>query len=101
MRVTTNNIPRPLIDAIQLTDKERKQFDYLDWSKIDDGRDSAWFFRYRGQLYSLDQFMRTESNGDLANAGWQGYHADSMSTGTVVRYCDDTDYVIVGYYVSH
>lgn len=100
MKITTNNVPRAFIDACELTTKEREQFDYLDWPKIDQGEDSATFFRYKGQLYSLDQFMGTEIGGDLAKAGWQGYYADSFFSGVLVKYADDTDYVIVGWYMS-
>lgn len=51
--IRTNNVPRPTIDAYELTDNERKEFDYLKWDKIDAGEDSATFFRFKGQLYDL------------------------------------------------
>jgi hypothetical protein len=88
---TTNHVPRDLIDASQLTDAERDQFDYLNWRAIDDGRDSATFFRYRGDLYDLGTFTRT---GDPY---WHGACPDSMSTATVVHLTDDGERVIVGY----
>jgi hypothetical protein len=99
MKVRTNNVPRPLIDACELTPKEREEFDYLDWRKIDAGLDSATFFHYRGEVHFLGNFMRVEPGGDLAAAGWHGYHGDSFSTGTVVRLVDDEN-VVVGYAIS-
>jgi hypothetical protein len=53
LTVKTNNVPRLLIDAYELSEKERAEFDYLDWQKIDAGEDSATFFRYKGQLFDL------------------------------------------------
>lgn len=90
-RIITNNVPRLLIDAYELTEREREQFDYLDWRAIDAGEDGVTFFRYRGRLYSLSEFMRT----DLA--GWDGIATDSFFSGTVVRFLpDDEDRVVVG-----
>ncbi len=50
IKVITNNVPRDIIDAWQLTPAERCEFDYLDWAAIEHGNDSASFFRYRRQL---------------------------------------------------
>lgn len=107
VRITTNNVPRLLIDSYQLTAKEREEFDYIDWQGVEEGRESATFFRYRGRLYDLGEFQYTGSdhrpagNGDTF-AGWDGYQSDSFFSGIVVRYVkDDTDYVVVGtYYAS-
>ena len=100
IKIRTNNVPRFTIDACELTEAERAEFDYLDWSAIDEGRDSATFFRYRGQLYSLDQFTRTEPGGPLALAGWHGMNADSYSSGTLVRLSDDGESVTVASYLT-
>ena len=91
MKITTNNVPRDLIDACELTDSERKEFDYLDWEAIDEGTDSASFFRYRGTLYSLDQFMR-----DSAPQGWDAGMANSAFSGIIIRLASDNEQVIVG-----
>lgn len=95
-RIITNNHARPLIDAYELTEAERKEFDYLDWDAIDEGEDSASFFRYKGRLYELGEFMRTNDNGDFKE--WDGYSSDSFFSGTLVRYSDDC--VVVGWYWS-
>ena len=39
--IRTNNVPRDLVDAWELSPKERAEFDYIDWQAIEDGRDSA------------------------------------------------------------
>jgi hypothetical protein len=100
MRITTNNVPRPVIGAHELTSAERKQHDYLDWPAIDEGRDSASFFRYKGELHDLGCFMRGGPEG------WDGSEADSFFSATLVRYVHgnpdygDYEYVVVATYVS-
>lgn len=90
VKIITNNVPREIIDAALLTSAEREQFDYLDWPAIDDGTDSASFFRYRGEVYDLGEFMTT----DLP--GWHGCKADSFFSGTLVRITGDGESVVVG-----
>lgn len=89
--IRTNNVPRDLIDAWQLTPKERAEFDYLDWPAIDDGRDSATFFRYKGDLTSLDQVERIPSQSELAGLGWNGQVGWSWSSGLLFKFAPDTD----------
>jgi len=94
MEIVTNNVPRFTIDAFELTPAERADFDYHDWPAIDDGRDSATFFRYRGTLYDLGEFL---SSG--APAGWDGIACDTFFSATLVRLPADDYYgetVVVG-----
>lgn len=95
--IKTNHVPRDLIDGINLTAEEREEFDYHKWPAIDRGDESAEFFRYKGQLHDMSQFVRTSGVGALVN--WQGYSADSAFSGLVVRYVDDGERVIVGWYM--
>jgi hypothetical protein len=97
MKLITNNQPRLLIDAYELTATERTEFDYLDWQAIDQGNDSATFFRYRGRLYDLGEFMRST---DPNLKGWHGYAADSFFSGVVIKLSDDGDYVTVATYLA-
>lgn len=106
IRVITNNVPRLLIDGYDLTPRERGEFDYIDWTGIDAGSESATFFRYRGQLYDLGEFMAnlretggTRQTGDLA--GWDGYMSDTFFSAIVVKFVPgDDDRVIVGLALS-
>jgi hypothetical protein len=106
VKITTNNVPRDVIDAWQLTAKEREEFDYLNWRAIDEGCDSASFVRYKGDLHDLGEFsgdwgiMKGSGLPDSL-AGWHAYRSDSVSTATVIRYVDD-DFgrVVVGYAVA-
>lgn len=100
--VTTNNVPRDVIDASELSAAEREVFDYLDWPSIEEGSESASFFRYRGIIYELGGFMATSTLGTPNAFGkWDGYQSDSFFSGIVVRYVEEFERVVVGtYYVS-
>lgn len=90
MDIITNHQPRHTLDAGELEPTERAEFDYLDWTAIEAGEESALFFRYRGQLYDIGEFQRT----DLP--GWDGIATDTFFSGTVIRLVDDGESVIVG-----
>lgn len=103
IKVITNNVPRDLIAAAQLTESERSEFDYLNWKAIDSGEDSASFFRYRGSLYDLSQFTATPSkSANPEFIGWAGYMSDSYFSGLLIRW-PDTEYetvVVARFYES-
>jgi hypothetical protein len=100
LRITTNNVPRDVIDASELTQAERAEFDHLRWPRIDAGTDSASFVRYRGQLYDLGSFMRTDAGPGSSLEGWDGYAADSAFSGTLIRLVDDGERAVIGSYYS-
>lgn len=98
--VITNNVPRDVIDAWELTPKEREQFDYIDWASIEAGSDSASFVRYKGELYDLGDIMRTESLIPWM-MGWDGYVSNTFLSGILFRYYGlEPDQIIVGRYYS-
>ena len=94
LTVKTNNVPRDLISAFELSSaqysKLREQFDYL----TEDEFDSTVFFKYRGQVYTLSEFMRTE--GDLLAQGWQGILTDTFFSGIVVKIVESCERIVVG-----
>lgn len=106
--IRTNNVPRDLIDAWELSPKERAEFDYIDWQAIEDGRDSATFFRYKGVLYDLGEFQRVHERGGPVCvpfsyspfASWDGYMSDSFFSGLVIRLVDNGERCIVGRYCA-
>ena len=101
--IKTNNVPRDVINAWELTPTQRAEFDYLDWPAIDEGSDSASFVRYRRDLYDLSEFVRiiprsgqlgpigfahpVEDNSPLA--AWDGIRTDSYFSGIVIRWHRD------------
>ena len=101
IEVITDNKPRLIIDGYQLTERERKEFDYIE------NFDFASFVRYKGELYDLGDFMildpRTAGvEPSLRSIGWHGYASDSFFSGIVMKYAEgDDDRVIMGrYYVK-
>lgn len=108
MKIITNNVPRDVLYAHELTPDERKEFDYLDWDKLEKGEDSASFFRYKGQLYDLgDGFESTNQYGRPVSedfVGWDAYQSDSFFSGILIKWAGDGgdryDYIIVGRYYT-
>ena len=84
-RTITNNRPRPILSARDLTETERKEFDY-----IADGEGS--FFRYKGRVYDLGEFTRTLIDG------WDGISADTMFSATLVKFVDDETVIVARAY---
>lgn len=100
LTIKTNNVPRPVIDAYELTDKERQEFDYLDWEAIDNGEDNTQFVRYKGELYDLSQFTFCRDLSAPMNK-WDGYFSDSAFSGILIRHnSNELDYVVVATYYS-
>lgn len=100
IEVTTNHVPRDVIQAYELTEDERKEFDYHDWNAIERGEDSAEFFRYKGELHDLGEFEVWDNPASPTRQNWDGYKADTYFSGMVVRYVDDFERVIVGRYIA-
>lgn len=80
-----------VLDASDLTLEERKEFDYLDWEALEQGRGSASFVRYEGTTYPLNDFSAdwgiTRGTGLPEEfTGWDGYLSDSFFSGVVIRY---------------
>lgn len=94
LSIKTNNVPRDVLYGFALSDKERAEFDYL---SDEDFADHP-FFRFKGQVYDLCEYM--PAVGELLEKGWQGYSSDSYFSGTVIRYTNDHDSVVVGTYFS-
>lgn len=105
-RIITNNQPRPIVDASELTPKEREDFDYLDWDAIERGEDDPSFLRYKGTLYLLNDFSTdwgiTKGTGlPSVFAGWDGYLSETFFSGLVVKFDPDyPEYVIVGTFLT-
>jgi hypothetical protein len=109
LKITTNNVPRDVLSGHDLTEAERAEIDYRDWSVPDDedgnGGD-GWdgrYVRYKGTLYDLDDL---DSRGGGSVAGWDGYKGDSFFSGVVFRYPRDGreidfERVICGTYYQH
>lgn len=93
----SNRQPRWLIGWDQLSEKERAEFDYLDSR---DKQYDASFVRYKGWVYDMSCFMRTEPGSLWHKAGWHGTQHDSAFSGVVIHLTDDSDFVVMGQYRS-
>lgn len=103
MEIITNNVPRNVLQWHELTEKEKKEFDYLD---TQERQEEASFVRYRGWVYDLGEFMRVEPPiaPHAQREGlekWDGYFSDSFFSAVLVRYVvDDYEQVVMGLALS-
>jgi hypothetical protein len=91
--IRTNHHPRDLVTWWDLPESARPDFDYIEG----EDRCSPRLFCYRGDWYDLNQFFPLFDHPDLP---WHGYQGDCYFSGTLVRYCDNFERVIVGSYLS-
>lgn len=83
--IRTNNVPRDIVPAYDLTPKERANYQgCMDEERIDE----CTFVRYHGYPYLFEDFQRLEGTDD-ALKGWDGYHAESFSSGVLVKFAKD------------
>ncbi|MBA3355865.1 MAG: hypothetical protein H0U18_07995 [Pyrinomonadaceae bacterium] len=91
--IITNRQPRNLLSGYELTAAERRELHYIDWTAETSGGD---FFRYKGQIYDVDEFTPAQ---ELFGSYWHGYQSDSFFSGILFRFADEHyDSVIVGRY---
>lgn len=104
LTVTTNNVPRDLLSGWDLTKREREELDYIAPANNLEawGNEVNRFFRYRGNIYDIQEFVRIVPPGGHAGelSKWGGILTDSYFSGIVIRYCDDFERVVVGLALS-
>lgn len=91
MKITTNNQPRDIISWYDLTEKEQKEFDYINTENQID----ALFFRYKGNVYDIGEAVYITSMGD-----WEGIYSQSYFHGVLIKIDPYMESVIVGQYFS-
>lgn len=91
LKIFGNNHLVPIIYGYELSDKEKKEFDYYsDPDKILD----AIFFRYKGQLYDFGEFMRVDlKNSPIEGCPikFHGNHSDTFFSGILISLIDGDD----------
>ena len=95
LTIRTNNVPRGFVYSFELSEEEKKDFDYYNAEELD----NATFFRYRGQVYDLGNFMRFQDRSSPLSK-WDGAAGDSYFSGTLVRLVEDEERIVVGAYYS-
>lgn len=92
MHIITNNEPRNMLYGNELTEKERKEFDYIKPKEFD----HISFIRYRGEIYDLSEFMHIDKDS-IFFKDWNGYIGESYFSGILVKLVEhNTDQVIMG-----
>ena len=99
MKIKCNNKPRQFIYGYELTNKEKKEFDYI----APDELNSHAFVRYKGNVYDVSEFMRVDKYVAVipqhdGGENWHGYTSDSFFSGVLVRFLDDGESVIIATY---
>jgi hypothetical protein len=94
MNITTNNKAREILSFFDLTEKEQDSIK----DNYDSIKESA-FFRYRGDLYDLNDFMCNNQNSSLPSE-WDGYCSDSFFSAVLVKYLECGEELIVGIAIS-
>lgn len=94
LKIITNNVPRDLIFGSELSEKERADFDYF----TDEQLATAYFFRYKGEVYDPGDFQNTDWNQGFDR--WDGYISDTFFSGILIRWCNDYESVVVGRYMT-
>jgi len=104
LEVITDCKRRHVIYHWELTEKEKKEFDYYDFS---DENVNPTFVRYKGNVIDLGEFMRIDENNLFPGPiKWDGYSSDSFFSGLLVKHPIeewgeiDMDTVIMGSYFA-
>ena len=92
MKIRTNNIPRFTVDGFDLTAKEKLEFDYME------DINAGLFFRYKGNVYDIGEFMCVPDDSDPALKEWHGYTSDTYFSGVLVKFDYNQESVIVAQY---
>ena len=94
LQIRSNKHWRNFLYGYELTSKEKEDFDWIDQEEIE----TQSFLKYKGFVYSLDNFMTIDRNAALAD--WDGYAGDSYFSGVVIKLSEDGEQYQVGTYIS-
>ena len=97
-KIFGNNHKVPIIYGYDLSDKEKKEFDFLEGEELD----QSSFFRFKNWTYYLGNFMRLSNNSPFEKCPikFDGYASDSFFSGTLVTFCEDNEFIKVYTYYS-
>jgi len=90
LKIFGNNHEIPTIYGYELTDEEKKEFDY----HTQDELECTSFFRYKNNVYDLSQFSNINNFPELKDIA-DGIVNDTFFSGILVKYCDDMEFVKV------
>lgn len=93
--ITTNNVARDILNGYDLTEDERKEFDYIDWKMVEEGVENPEFVRYKGELYHLGDIERSTI------PEWDGMVSETFFSGVLFKYTEDHEFIICGRFYVH
>lgn len=97
--IITNNTPRNVLFWHDLSEKERKEFNYLD---TEEKQYETTFIRYRGWVYDLGDCENINPRDVPVDRPFKGWHAkvsDSYFSGVLFKFPDsEFETVICGRY---
>ena len=89
MKIVTNNHTYPILSYYDLTNNELKEFNNWEESRLE----SDSFIRYKGNIYSLREFIRYNIDG------YDGFCNYTAFSGVLVKFIN-SDYVKLASYYS-
>lgn len=92
--ITTNNVPRDIVDGWNVPADVRADFTYVDWDSVDRGQDGASFVQYRGCWYDLNDMQSdwlAPREGSLGALGFHMFEAQTYFSGVAFKYPRDAD----------
>jgi hypothetical protein len=88
MNIKTNNQPRRLFFACELSPSERTKLrDEFGWMTDEQFDSDCSFFKYRNQYYNLADFVRNDAADDSPLKGWHGVCSYSYFSGLLIKLC--------------
>jgi hypothetical protein len=91
--VKTNLIPRDRVYWDELTEAEKAELDYIEG---EENQSDFSGFRFKGNVWDIGEFVRTEEEGPLRKGDWHGVSGQSAFHGVVVHLCENHGQVVVG-----
>lgn len=96
VKIVTNNVPRFTIDGFELTDKEKREFEYYSAEDLN----NSTFFRYKGHVYDLAEFSRIGKSvaPHPQREGWEnwdGYLTDSFFSGILIKFPENNMHSVI------
>jgi len=95
--IKTNRHWHNCLYGYELTEKEAKEFDYIDAEDFP----LHDFARYRGVVYDLHEFIRLTERARISEfKNWHGYASDSFFSGVLIKLSEDGEQYQIGTYYS-
>lgn len=78
LKIIGNGHCRDILYYWELTEEEQE---WHDWAN-----DDNTFFRYKGEVYCIEEFMRISKQAPDAMQEFDGYMSDSFFSGILIKY---------------